>query len=335
MKKKSLSFVSASLVAIGGVIGAGFASGREIYTFFRGEKRGILVGAAVFAIMFVFSLAVYFFGRENDVDSMNTFSESLSKKGSPIITSAYMFCFYVVIAAMLSGIDELFSFSGVSFPIFSIASFFICAAFFVNGIKGIERANFVLTPVLIILLVVITSGFCGEKSAAENPDVVVTGVNGLMYVSMNFCLSSVVMAESGKSMTKRQAVFAALLTSAVIGILVGLFIEALSKGDFADVAIPITSMTNGRVLWIFAIITLYFSIITTLLASCLPVYSFWQSRQKGKILPLALVFAPSFLLSRFGFIKILSSFYPIQSVVGMIALVLMLSKLKRPRVSTV
>lgn len=320
--------LSATLVTVGGIIGAGFASGREIYVFFKGENRAFLAGVSVFFAMLVFSLSVYTFGRKRKVSSMRDFSAALLGKRAYFFDVAFGFCFYIVIAAMLSATDELFSFCGVRFPLFSLISVLITGFFVARGIKGVTQLSCVLTPILVLFIVAITLGFKGKAAeSAKAQNAVITGVNATMYVAMNFCLSAVVMAEWGGKMTKRECLASSLLTSTVIALLVAFFIKAMSCGDFAAIPIPLVVMTEGRgrLLAAFSIITLYFAILTTLLSSSLPLFSWYKTRRKGAILPLVATFLPAFLLSGFGFVKILSSLYPIQSVIGLIALILIIS----------
>lgn len=327
--------LSATLVTVGGIIGAGFASGREIYVFFNGENRAFLVGLFVFFAMLVFSLSVYTFGRKRKIFSTEDFSTALLGKRAYISVVAFGFCFYIVTAAMLSATDELFSFCGVNFPLFSLISVIITGFFVAHGIKGVTQLSCVLTPILVVFIVVITlmyNGGAAESAKARNA--VITGVNATMYVAMNFCLSGVVMAEWGGKMTKRECLISSVLTSALIALLVAFFIIALQKGSFASIPIPLVEMSKGRGKLFSALsgITLYFAILTTLLSSSYPIFSWYKTKQKGEILPFILTFLPAFLLSRFGFIKILSSLYPIQSVIGLTALILIISDSVSPAV---
>ncbi len=324
MSKKVFGFLSSSFVAIGGIIGAGFASGREIYTFFEGENRAVVVGAWVFVLMLVFSLTVSFFGKERGVSSMREFSRGLLPKMPIVFDIAFLFCLYIVLSAMLSAIDELFSFVGIDFPIFSTISIISVMFFVTRGIKGVKQANFVLTPILIISIAAITASFNGTYYP-ENAIHTKIGINSFLYVSMNFCLAAEVMAECGKDMTKKECVISSLATSFVIAVLVALFIRVLSKGNFKTVAIPLLDMVEDNMaLRILATITLYFAIMTTILSSCLPVYSFWKETQKGAVLPLVATVLPPFCISKLGFIKILSSLYPLQSYIGIAAILSML-----------
>lgn len=327
MSKGRINSITSSFIAIGGVIGAGFASGREIYTFFGGKASATVIGITIFAVMFVFTLSAMLFGNKRKISSMNGFAIGLLGKRSYIVNVAFLFCFYVVMSAMLSGTEELFSFVGIKFPLFSVITVIITALFIVRGIKGLNEANLILTPFLIAFIIYITSTFHGETALIGKTDIWKTCYNGLMYVAMNFCLSSEVLSECGSFLTKKQCVISSLITSFVIAIMVSLFINALSKGDFELVAIPLIKMTDGKgnALKIIAIMTLFFAILTTLLSSSFPVYSLWKERTKGKIFPLLLTFLPPLFLSRLGFIKILSAFYPIESYIGIFALISIVS----------
>ena len=142
---------------VGLVIGAGFASGREVLTYFVSYEKfgivGIIFAGILFCITGVKSLLI---ALEKDINSYGDFLKKGFKNLAPfleIVTGLFLMAVY---SAMIS------SFGAVFFESFGIKSVYgallgslLCGLVFVFGKDGILVINSILTPFIVVFLIFI------------------------------------------------------------------------------------------------------------------------------------------------------------------------------------
>lgn len=326
--------LSVAFLTIGTVIGAGFASGRELWTFFnKDSKISILVGIFCGILFFLYSYMFFLLGEKVKIDDFSKLSKRLSPKFSFVFNIGFTFCYIVVISSMMSGIDSLFSgVLSINFPLFSILSFALSTFFVIKGIRGLKTANAILVPCLIAFILVICSkNLYGEGVERVDNHFVLTLVNAILYVSMNMLLASVVLIQAGGVMNKRERISSALISSVIISFLIVFILMALSKKDYSEIPLPLIEMSKNmnKVFFYISATTLYLGIFTTLLSAYLPLYQILESKIRKPWISIAIILVFSLLISRLGFIKIVAAFYPIQSVLGLILAIMIIANKKK------
>lgn len=157
------NIIKAVCVIIGTVIGAGFASGKEIYVFFNqyGEMGllGILVASILTGIIIYRVLTQI---RNIETKNYNHYLEKIQMKPrikeilNCIINIFLLASFYIMIAGFCAYFKQEFGFP--TMIVGTIVSL-LCYITFMNHIDGVIKMNTILIPFLIFMLL-----FIGIKS---------------------------------------------------------------------------------------------------------------------------------------------------------------------------
>lgn len=157
--KLFMSILKVGFVIIGTLIGAGFASGQEIYTFFfsYGIKGmlGIIVSGSIigFTIYKTFKIL-----EKNNIKNYKEFlnvfikNERLKEFANAVINIFILVSFYIMIAGFGAYLEQEINLN--SFIGSSILAF-LCVILFKTNIKGIVKINEILIPILIAVVLVI------------------------------------------------------------------------------------------------------------------------------------------------------------------------------------
>ena len=146
-------------VIIGTLIGAGFASGQEVNTFFFsfGIKGlfGIILSSFIIGIIIYKAFKIIY---KNNINNYKEFlncllkNEKINNITNSIINIFILVSFYVMIAGFGAYLEQEINLN--SFIGSSILAF-LCVILFKTNIKGIVKINEILIPILIAVVLVI------------------------------------------------------------------------------------------------------------------------------------------------------------------------------------
>ncbi len=324
MVKKLLNILSIALIYCGAVFGAGFASGREIFSFFSCYKMGGI--ATSFFVGFLFS----FFGYEiskyaktyNIKNADEYFSELFPKyaaKAFSIIANAFLMLSFCI---MITGCGVLFAEQlGLSPLVGVLVSLLVCFVVIKNDVSGLEKFNLLATPVMLVGVVVLCLlCFVLPKVSDVTTDEVITPVvSGLMYISYNMVSAVAVLVSSAKiAKTPTQAGWGGAVGGVMIAIPLVLMSTVLAyHWEVASQPLPFFALIyeNFPRLGIVCWVVLYFAMLTTAVSSGVAVVENVSPKKSAKtayllcFLALLMSFIPFTTLvqtvySAFGFIGI-------------------------------
>ena len=154
-----MSILKVVFVIIGTLIGAGFASGQEIYTFFFSYGINGILGIVISSLIIGFTIYKTFkIVEKNNIknykDFLNFFikNEKIKELINSVINIFILVSFYIMIAGFGAYLEQeinLNSFIGSS--ILAI----LCVILFRTNINGIVKINEILIPILIVVVLVI------------------------------------------------------------------------------------------------------------------------------------------------------------------------------------
>lgn len=160
MKK---NIVKVALVIIGTLVGAGFASGKEIYSFFFVYgKTGILGMILSSAIIGYVIYKVFKICNENKIDTYHDFCELIGNSAgnkkltlilNNIVNIFLVITFFVMIAGFSSFLKQEFNVNRI---IGSMLIIIVCYFIFLNNINGLIKISNYLIPILIVFIVCIS-----------------------------------------------------------------------------------------------------------------------------------------------------------------------------------
>ena len=198
------------------VVGAGFASGREITDYFLlyGErwKTGIAVSGALF---FVYTFAASYIIGKNSIKSYGGYLDTIMGKRLAMFTeyaSGIFFAamFYAMLSATGAVAEEMLSMPYIYGVIIMAAA---SAVIITGGMKAMEYISIIIVPILI-------AGICFIGAKSE-PKIYIGGNGGsvvlsaVIYVSYNTITAAAIMVNDEKS-SKANGIITGILCAAAM-----------------------------------------------------------------------------------------------------------------------
>lgn len=146
-------------VIIGTLIGAGFASGQEVYTFFFSFGKKGLIG--IFIASLVISLAIYKTFKTILKTNVKNYEDFLklfikNKKNyyviDAIINIFILISFYIMIAGFGAYLQQEFNLNSI---LGSSILAILCVILFRKNVDGVIKLNTIIIPILITIIILI------------------------------------------------------------------------------------------------------------------------------------------------------------------------------------
>lgn len=333
MKEKS-TYLGIGMVYIGTLIGAGFASGQELYQFFA--RFGILglIGICIAGCLFVVvGYVVLNIARKNkDIDSEEIILPFKSKPIEILLSILLGHFLFGIIVVMLAGAGALLQETYQLSP--WVGSTLMMALVFLtmmSGKSGIIKSFKLAVPFLIFGMIAVIA-FALMNSDWSNINSQPTDPSGswiistVLFVSYNMILATSVLVPLGKELkTKTTALKGALiggLTLGAIGLLVVLVIM-LNSVQLKGVEVPIVHLASNlssRIGRSYSIILLV-GIYTTAVGCIFALEQKLKDKVRFDIRILSLIIMSAALfLSNIGFSNLISVVYPVSGYIGLFML---------------
>lgn len=336
--KQTLNIAS---VYIGLIIGAGFASGREIYQYFcipsQADYTGIILAATCFGLLayIIMSLA-----KSQTASTFDGFIEETAPKLAPAIKafmSAYMFCgFFVMLSASGTLFEETLSLP-FGLGVFALAA--VCFCVFSFDLKGIVAINNIMVPVMVIgmILLCVTSVLCGIPAFSffdrlkSNPLAC-----ALCYVSYNTISAGAVLVPLARNAEKSSLKKAALVSSAVLWLLIFLVWLTLNTNFdiFHSVQMPLLDLAafHGKLYQTLYSVVLFMALCTTAISHGFGILSKLSFKKSSdRILASAILCLCAMPFAKFGFSTLIAKLYSAFGFIGIFWTALVLLRYFRQR----
>lgn len=327
--------IKVGLLFVGTIIGAGFASGKELLTFFNGTDTEVFLSVLLSGVLFYLTGLVFMnLGRAVSSDSLFKISQKLFKKYGSFINYFITFCYLILIAAMLAGVDSLAVSAGYEgFPVFSLIVLIIALVIVRHGLKGLIHITSLLVPAVILFLLIICGLTLSENfvlhsgiSSVSRFGFAYSAFNCLLYVAFNMLLSAAVLTSAGKGLNSKQintaSVIAAIIITAIMGMLLiscRLFYPQIQGMDMPTIFLA--EKVSGLAANI-AVLIIGTAIFITLISSLYPLNNYLSGFVENKFLRDIGVGLTAYLLSRMGFSYIVEYIYPLQGVIGIVFIIM-------------
>lgn len=304
--KEILSGIKTGLFFAGAVIGAGFATGREVALYFAGFGK-----TAYFVLPFLF-LAFYF--------GMKVFLNAAERSIKGIWGKIFNILTYITNIILLAG---LCSAANQITDTYYFGAVILLFGFLLNrsGFNGAYLCNAIITPLIAVFIVIIYIGGFGLTSAeiglGSSNFAMLSAIN---YVSFNLWTCGRTITDSNLSKKGKRS--AAITASLLITLLLGIMITSLLKGGIKLInsempgEILAESMGLSAVFYIVVLCSIFTSVIS--FQHCL-------EKSTGFKLPVQIVsYILCLITSYFGFGNIIKYFYPLFGMVGLAFIIFLL-----------
>ena len=326
-----------TLVIIGALIGAGFASGQEIYSFFYSYGivglLGILITCGLISIIIYKSLKII---CENDINNYDEFLRIFIKRPkitkiiNIILNILLLVTFYIMIAGFVAYFEQEL---GINNIIGSIILSVLTTLVFFTSVKGVLKVSEIIVPLLVIFVIVI---------GAINLVTIDTGINklewkngwlisSLIYCSYNIILLIPTLISINKKIKKQSSIkYISILCGILMTTISIMLYMLLMKADveISSLEMPIVYVIRrffGRYRLMYAFIILA-SIFTT--AISIGIGFLQNTCPNGKGYPQLVIFMciSSLLISKIGFSKLVNFLYPVFGYLGIIQIFYIMKK---------
>ena len=324
---------------IGTLIGAGFASGQEIYVFFYKYGVNGILGLILCSLM----IGIIIYSTLNTVynKKINNYESYLheifnSKKmcyvSNIIVNTFLLITFYIMVSGFGSYFEQQFKISNiVGVIIFSL----LCFIILIKDIKRVKIINSIVVPVLIIVVLFI--GFLSLKNIKiSNVRVTNNSYNwilqSLIYCSYNMILVIPVLVSLGKFIkNKKQIKLITIISSTIVFILaLSIFLILMTtKVDYSKIQMPAVYAIDksfSQFSYIYGVVILL-SIFSTAISIGISFIKNMTQKRESYPQIAAKMCISSVLISNFGFSNLVKIFFPVFGYLGMLQILVILKKL--------
>lgn len=328
-----IEVISITLVIIGALIGAGFASGQEIFSFFyiygKNGIYGILIMSLLIGIFIYKSLKIIYQKQVyNYNDFLNLFIKNTKIRNVIlwIVNVLLLVSFYIMVAGFGAYFEQEI---GINRIIGSIVLNLLCVIVFFSNIKGVLKASNLIVPFLIFFIF-----FIGIKNIVQIRTIDFHQMKNnwilsmIIYNSYNFILLMPVLISLKKQITKEKNIkkVSILVTIIILILSISIFFLLLNANikEIENQEMPIVYIISNyfnKYKKIYAFIVLA-SIFTTAISVGI---GFLQNISKNSnSYPQFVLFMciTSLLMSNIGFSKLLNFIYPVFGYIGILQIVI-------------
>lgn len=315
---------------MGSIIGAGFATGQEIYLFFAKYKIYGIIGS--FISSFIIAYILYLVLKNIKDEKIENYSQYINKifnnkkffcyLNENIITVFLLLTFYVMELGFVSLLWQQFEISKyVGMLIITFLTYIVLK----GNAKNVIKVNIILVPVLIIAMLYISlkgiNNFGVEKIGVELTKNNWFIGSSIIYSSYNFIMLLPLLTSLKENKIKRkESLIIAVSIFIIIAILSVLIILLLCQFDLEKVEVPIIYITNFMdiKIVILGVVLILIAIFTSLV--CVG-YSFLNNVSKTPKKykrNLILICLSSFVLVEFSFSSTMQITYTFLGIIGII-----------------
>ena len=324
------------------LIGAGFASGQEIYTFFYVHGLNGLIGLILCIILFTAIIyKVLMIVHTYNINNYNDFIHLLVGQHGFIIYLIVNLFLLITFFIMIAGFGSFFS-QDAHMNIYLGSGILACLCFFtlLNNADNVLKFNSLLVSILIFFIVLI--GFINFNSLDKNNilhlwkascfNTVSWIKDSILYTSYNSILLIPLLVTLRKYINNKTDILIVAVVSGILLLLLAIlifFMLAKINIDISQLEMPILYVIRKfykSFMHIFAFIILT-SIYTTAISIGISFLEniqsvYLTSKKNGLIIFLMCIIG--FGISGFGFSNLVIHLYPIFGYLGIIQIVLLL-----------
>lgn len=321
-------------VIIGTLIGAGFASGQEVYLFFFSYGMKGLIGILISSI--IIGVVIYSTFNILNKYKINTYKDFLNilipKNTKLKIIANFIINIFILITffIMIAGFGAYFEQEiGINRLVGSLILAIITFIVFMTSIKGVVKVNELIVPILIGFIFIIGIISIKDTHILNLENYVIRtnytnfALSAVLYSSYNSILLIPVLITLNNYVKNKKQIFYISFISAIVTILLSVIIFLLLVRvdvDISKLEMPVVYVVSNmfKILrYIYGVIILG-SIFTTAISLGVSFLQNTAKNKKGYTQISIIMCITSVIISKFGFSNLVSLLYPIFGYLGLI-----------------
>lgn len=321
-------------VIIGTLIGAGFASGQEVYLFFFSYGMKGLIGILISSI--IIGVVIYSTFNILNKYKINTYKDFLNilipKNTKLKIIANFIINIFILITffIMIAGFGAYFEQEiGINRLVGSLILAIITFIVFMTSIKGVVKVNELIVPILIGFIFIIGIISIKDTHILNLENYVIRtnytnfALSAALYSSYNSILLIPVLITLNNYVKNKKQIFYISFISAIVTILLSVIIFLLLVRvdvDISKLEMPVVYVVSNmfKILrYIYGVIILG-SIFTTAISLGVSFLQNTAKNKKGYTQIAIIMCITSVIISKFGFSNLVSLLYPIFGYLGLI-----------------
>lgn len=326
-------------ILIGTIIGAGFASGKEIYVFFKifGNLgvvgiivSTILTGLIIYSVLYI-SKKKYITSNENFLDTISNNKIDAIQKTTKMILKNIINVFLIIsFFIMVAGWSAYFKQKyGIAIFITAGIMGILLYLTFLNNIDGIMKISSYIVPVLIVIILFIAYKNIALTDVITLPQTTAPVwyviLNAIIYSSYNSIMLIPILISVSETVKNTKEIKIITIITSIILLILSLCIFQilnLAQFDINNVELPILEILSGSTAQetLYSIVVII-AIFTTAVSAG---YGFLENiKDKAKYKKVAgLICLLAIPISYLGFGKLINIMYPLFGAIGMYQIIL-------------
>lgn len=338
MKNKKLSLFGVAIMYVGTIMGAGFASGREIWQFFGVFMDKAYIGIFLIAILFViFGLMAAYVARKINTNDMG---KIIVPSDNPVIINIFgyfmAFIMFTVLITMSSAGGSIFAqqfglpkiLGGVVIIVLTLVT---VLGEFQRVSKTFKYIMPVLFAIVIIVCTAITFGDYPVSDLADEPTPSLMAPNWFLaawlYISYNIlAMIPIVATSSINAKSEKSALFGTMLGGLLLGILALFLVSTMltdpSLSQSLDMPMLGLSAKMGKLFNLLYTFVMLFAVFSAATGNY---YGFTTKIKDGpkKKWIIIIVAWIGFLFGLFGFKNVIAYMFPAEGYLGFIIMIML------------
>ena len=339
IKSKDIAFAYA-----GSIVGAGFLSGQELWQFFGSYGKWGAVGFIISIILQIALCSVIFIYAKRS--QIKEFDLIISPNGNKIASWIFIFfeVFFIfgVVMIMYAGVGPLLQtvFGINEFVASLIFAIIVTIVTFLGLGRIVEILGYTIPILTIVTLIISVLAF----NKYGFPNILNSQVTGKTLLMPNFVVALILfgvhnifcilgmLVPLGNSMKEDSSAIKGMSLSGIVLMLIAfsVLLPIYSAPEYASYDLPMLELTktiSSPLFYIYGILLLI-GMFGSATSHFISVIDFASKKsklsKKGKAILILSISVLAFVLSTFGFSKLISILYPLSGYVGVVALALII-----------
>ena len=302
-----MAVIEITLLFLGSIIGAGFATGAEIVTFFGMLHLSpwlvaALVGCATLMII-IWEINLICPRTKNEMSVPLTYHPHRFAKIQDMV---FIVIYFILFTAMTAGVNQI---TNVTIGILSLT---ISAMIVLFGFEKLSHFNFYIVLLIIVLIVTTALPHLAIVKHANNFSDLPVGIFwAFLYAGLNCFILPELITAAAEHYPRRTLLRASTITALLITGLVGLVLTTITNTNTQNAAMPLYAAAPNHLTMVVILLAILTSQYSALFAITTRVQRFFPIQQKRPFGRIVIICGIALLGSFCGFNQIINFAYPL------------------------